>query len=770
MSDKQCPVCHVPAGAVHLTNCPHRDVSVEEAQKILWATKGPDCEKIILYSETGRQYVGKSTFPEAAGETVRTMARSRHEDPLRDAVQFLRERNGTGVLQYAMRHCDAIAMLIKAYDQRDFALCMTRAEAISLIDDAVRRSDVTLDFCADGILVNSDDDELPRGVTPEEADKLLAPDPRCQITPPIEPDEKWRLLHVLWTKAVGTPNYNKAEWRAMERVVLGQHADHRSIISDHRELLGRMVREAWVAWAKTQPNAKESWLVPWENLDEAQKEADRCIGDAVWRVAVHLEEEQPCALCGNTPTEAVEAAKSHDAIAALAEPRCAGVPLPENVKQLQRDLAQLAKSHDEAEVLAEDAMMRERQEAMSTKRAAVLCAGDTQNDDQLSTCPTCHGPMTSVGCLHCTEMERLREEADLRAHGLAETPRPNMQVPQDPKTQAQLAAVMLTRGTPPPQAEVLRAVADKIDPRDATGTCSGCGGPWFSTGCPMCKDMIGPYMVPFPVALSAEDMNAVLRTSDEKTTAELQAEGCTIGDVSDWLPKTSEPLICDGCNVRDGWEHRCHGRESVVRGEQTYRPCECHECNDEKIIAEALDRLQEHVREPAMEALHRFIRRAIGLEEKQRPGYMQSVRDPKISSCCTCGYSWPTGTHGEHSCSEVLFKRLTTAMSMLNSIHKICDKYVLSKDDSDPVSRVRVAIAGLKLSRDDLQKKATDFETRLKDTQTEWETVRAKFQALAHGLRGDVIALQDRVYEAGYVIERISDKQLEAARESAAKL
>ena len=208
----------------------------------------------------------------------------------------------------------------------------------------------------------------------------------------------------------------------------------------------------------------------------------------------------------------------------------------------------------------------------------------------------------------------------------------------------------------------------------------------------------------------------------------------------------------------------------MVRGEQTYRPCECHECNDEKIIAEALDRLQEHVREPAMEALHRFIRRAIGLEEKQRPGYMQSVRDPKISSCCTCGYSWPTGTHGEHSCSEVLFKRLTTAMSMLNSIHKICDKYVLSKDDSDPVSRVRVAIAGLKLSRDDLQKKATDFETRLKDTQTEWETVRAKFQALAHGLRGDVIDLQDRVYEAGYVIERISDKQLEAARESAAKL
>ena len=28
--------------------------------------------------------------------------------------------------------------------------------------------------------------------------------------------------------------------------------------------------------------------------------------------------------------------------------------------------------------------------------------------------------------------------------------------------------------------------------------------------------------------------------------------------------------------------------------------------------------------------------------------------DPSISTCCTCGYSWKTGTHGGHICSESL--------------------------------------------------------------------------------------------------------------------
>lgn len=48
-----------------------------------------------------------------------------------------------------------------------------------------------------------------------------------------------------------------------------------------RETLGRFVREAWVHWARKQPDPKPSWLVPYDDLAEADKEADRQIGEAV---------------------------------------------------------------------------------------------------------------------------------------------------------------------------------------------------------------------------------------------------------------------------------------------------------------------------------------------------------------------------------------------------------------------------------------------------------------------------------------------------------
>lgn len=50
-----------------------------------------------------------------------------------------------------------------------------------------------------------------------------------------------------------------------------------------RDVLGRMVREAWVRWAQTQPNPKPTWLVPYADLDECDREADRQIGEAVAR-------------------------------------------------------------------------------------------------------------------------------------------------------------------------------------------------------------------------------------------------------------------------------------------------------------------------------------------------------------------------------------------------------------------------------------------------------------------------------------------------------
>ena len=51
---------------------------------------------------------------------------------------------------------------------------------------------------------------------------------------------------------------------------------------DIRERQGRRVREIWVAWAMEQPDPKPSWLVPWDELGEADKEVDRRIGAALW--------------------------------------------------------------------------------------------------------------------------------------------------------------------------------------------------------------------------------------------------------------------------------------------------------------------------------------------------------------------------------------------------------------------------------------------------------------------------------------------------------
>lgn len=49
-----------------------------------------------------------------------------------------------------------------------------------------------------------------------------------------------------------------------------------------RELLGRRVRQVWLEWAREQPDPKPSWLLPWEDLDDGQKEADMRIGLALF--------------------------------------------------------------------------------------------------------------------------------------------------------------------------------------------------------------------------------------------------------------------------------------------------------------------------------------------------------------------------------------------------------------------------------------------------------------------------------------------------------
>lgn len=52
---------------------------------------------------------------------------------------------------------------------------------------------------------------------------------------------------------------------------------------DIREFLGQLVRMEWVAWAREQPHPKATWLAPWHQLTEPEREVDRRIGERIYR-------------------------------------------------------------------------------------------------------------------------------------------------------------------------------------------------------------------------------------------------------------------------------------------------------------------------------------------------------------------------------------------------------------------------------------------------------------------------------------------------------
>ena len=54
------------------------------------------------------------------------------------------------------------------------------------------------------------------------------------------------------------------------------------VVAEPRELVGRLVRQIWVEWAREQPDARPSWLLPWEELDDGQREVDMRIGDVLF--------------------------------------------------------------------------------------------------------------------------------------------------------------------------------------------------------------------------------------------------------------------------------------------------------------------------------------------------------------------------------------------------------------------------------------------------------------------------------------------------------
>lgn len=52
----------------------------------------------------------------------------------------------------------------------------------------------------------------------------------------------------------------------------------------HRDRLGQLVREVWIAWANEQPDIADHphWLVPWERLAPRDREVDRRIGERLY--------------------------------------------------------------------------------------------------------------------------------------------------------------------------------------------------------------------------------------------------------------------------------------------------------------------------------------------------------------------------------------------------------------------------------------------------------------------------------------------------------
>lgn len=60
-----------------------------------------------------------------------------------------------------------------------------------------------------------------------------------------------------------------------------------------RERLGRVLRDAWLAWARRQPCPKPSWLLPWDALPAEHQEVDMCMAEAVLASVLQPRESSP---------------------------------------------------------------------------------------------------------------------------------------------------------------------------------------------------------------------------------------------------------------------------------------------------------------------------------------------------------------------------------------------------------------------------------------------------------------------------------------------
>ena len=50
------------------------------------------------------------------------------------------------------------------------------------------------------------------------------------------------------------------------------------------------------------------------------------------------------------------------------------------------------------------------------------------------------------------------------------------------------------------------------------------------------------------------------------------------------------------------------------------------------------------------------------------------ITPPNLSTCCTCGHTWKTGTHGGHSCAEVLAKQLHDSHAQIVALREALEQ------------------------------------------------------------------------------------------------
>lgn len=79
-------------------------------------------------------------------------------------------------------------------------------------------------------------------------------------------------------------------------------------------------------------------------------------------------------------------------------------------------------------------------------------------------------------------------------------------------------------------------------------------------------------------------------------------------------------------------------------------------------------------------------------------GYKNEVLMQKISTCCSCGYSWPTGTNGDHSCASVLQETVRELRKGIKAALTDVVQSLVKEDDGSicsSLTHLNMAAAGL---------------------------------------------------------------------------